>query len=127
MPPVCTKTGEEIFRAKERFSLSVRRFRVSNEMQLRYGRQILPVPGMLSGTRFPRALTHAHQEFLTGLPILVVTISTGRHPIGQLQVTVSYLHAGFSLEHSAPFSEYTGKVSVLYSPITGMLLQNLFC
>src|SRR5664279_3776440 len=98
MPPVCTKTGEGISRAKERFSLSARHLRGSNGMQQHYGHPILPVPGMLTGIRCLRELTLVRQEFLTGLPISADIIFTGRHPTGRLQVTVSYLPAGSSLE-----------------------------
>jgi len=73
-----------------------------------------------------RELMPVLQVFLTGLPILAATIFTGRLPIGRLRAIVSYLPDGSSSELSARFSEYTGKGSVLYSPTTGTLPQNLY-
>ena len=127
MLPVYTITGEEIFRKKEPFSLSVRHLQGSKEMLQHYGRQMLPAHGMLTGTRYLRGLMHVHRVFLTGLQILAATIFTGRLLIGQHRITVSYLHDGFSSEHSAPFSEFTEKARGLYSPTTGMPQRNLYC
>src|SRR5450756_892873 len=105
MQLVCTRTGERIFRVKGPFSLSVRHGQASNVMLQHYGRQTLPVHGMLIKTRYHRELMPVHRVFLIGLPILAAIIFTGKLRIGQHRLTESYLSAGSSLEHSAPYSE----------------------
>src|SRR5664279_2705225 len=85
-----------------------------------YGLRILPVPGGLSKARYLRELIPVLLAFLSGPPISVGIIFTGCRPTGLHPITGNCLHAGFSLEPSARYSESMVREKEHSSLITGM-------